>query len=293
MGSHGRVEHAGMQSRLIRKAFYFRIATLTLGSLPRAEISSYGNNDQNTMISETPSPVPPAHLGEPRGFPDPLHILGDLGVDAVLSRLGALLTPAGDPCQKPGLPDAVGVGPATVPPTRVLAPGRVAGTEHALQDGGGGALQAGHPVHEGHGEHLQDDGGAAAVQHAAPAAHRARPVAQQVVGEVPAADADGGDVAVEGERLVQLQQSDVIVVLVPGAVVGGVREDFNHLPPLLCVVVLLRVVFTCGDKGVGLVTAVSSCCHLSAPTAQSRSQQCGTRPVAACIAITHGSHHHR
>jgi len=248
------------------------------------------------------------HLGEPRGFPDPLHVLGDIGVDAVLARLGALLAPAGDPRQKPGFPDAVGVGPAAVPPAGVLPPGRVAGTEHALQDGGGGALQAGHPVHEGHGEHLQDDGGAAAVQHAAPAAHRARPVAQQVVGEVPAADADGGDVAVEGERLVQLQEGDVVVVLVPGAVVGGVRKDFNHLPPLLCVVVLLRVVFTCGDECVGPVTAVSSRCHLGAPTARCPAwgPSGGTAsPVPAASGVapgpqqpsectapsTHGNHH--
>lgn len=71
---------------------------------------------------------------------------------------------------------------------------------------------------------------------------------QQHGGELPAADADGGDVAVEGEGLVQLQQGDVVVVLVDRGVVRGVWENFHHLTPLLGVVVLLRVVFTCREK---------------------------------------------
>lgn len=140
------------------------------------------------------------------------------------------------------------MGAPAVPPAGVLAAGREARAEHVLLDGGGGALQAGQPVNEGHREDLEDDGGPAAVEGAAPAAHRALPVLQQHVGELPAADADGGDVAVEGERLVQLQQGDVVVMLVDRGVVRGVGKNFHHLTPLLGVVVLVRVVFTCGEK---------------------------------------------
>lgn len=64
-GTYPTLEHAGMQSQVIRKAFYFLIATFTPGSLPGAEISSQRNDYQNTMISETvpvasPCTVPPA-----------------------------------------------------------------------------------------------------------------------------------------------------------------------------------------------------------------------------------------
>lgn len=102
-------------------------------------------------------------LGKPRVFLYPLHVLGDFGVDAVFARLSTLLTPAGDPRQKPGALDLGGVGTPAVPSAGVLATGREARAEHVLLDGGGGALQAGQPVNEGHREDLEDDSGPATV----------------------------------------------------------------------------------------------------------------------------------
>lgn len=178
----------------------------------------------------------------------PLHILGDPGVDAVFSRQGTFLSPAGDTREKPGALDLRGVGPPTVPLTGVPAPRREACTEHVLQDGGGGALEAGGPVNKGHLEHLEGGGLAAAEELLAPAADRAHALLQQCVGEFVAAQADGSDVAVEGEGLVQLQQGNIVVVLVDGGIVGGVGEQPHHLTPLLRVVVTPDIVFTCRDK---------------------------------------------
>lgn len=200
----------------------------------------------------------------------PLQVLGDPGVDAVFTRLGTFLAPAGDPREKPGALNLGGVGASAVPPAGVTAPGREARAEHVLQDGGGSALQAGRPVDKGHPEDLEDGGGPAAEEHAAPAAHRPHAVLQQGVGELPAADADGGDVAVEAERLVQLQQGDVIVVFVDRGVVRGVGKDFHHFTPLLRVVILIGVVFTCRDKrGLG---------STAGPAAMMPSQ-CNTSPA--------------
>lgn len=209
-------------------------------------VDRYGLPSTNQSIPQ--HGVTSRGLGKPRDFLYPLQVLGDPGVDAVFTRLGTFLTPAGDPREKPGALDLGGVGTSAVPPAGVTAPGREARAEHVLQDGGGGALQAGRPVNEGHLEDLEDGGRPAAEKRAAPAAHRPRPVLQQGVGELPAADADGSDVAVEAERPVQLQEGDIVVVLVDRGVVRRVGKDFHHFTPLLRVVFLVGVVFTCRDQ---------------------------------------------
>lgn len=206
----------------------------------------YGLSSANQSIPQ--HGVTSHGLGKPCLLLYPPQVLGDPGVDAVFTWLGTFLAPAGDPREKPSALNLGGVGTSAVPPAGVTAPGREACTEHVVQDGGGGALEAGRPVNEGHLQDLEDGGRPAAKEQAAPAAHRPDPVLQQGVGELPAAQADGGDVAVEAEWLVQLQESDVVVVLVDRGVVRGVGKDLHHFTPLLCVVVLVGVIFACRDK---------------------------------------------
>lgn len=64
---------------------------------------------------------------------NPLQVVGDTGVDAVVARTGTAPPPADDPEQEDGLLVTCHQGTAAVALARVLIALEVAGTEHVLR----------------------------------------------------------------------------------------------------------------------------------------------------------------